>query len=133
MDTSKLYVPNATRWINFFKTKKRETIVQSGGGPNILPINELSSTADKSEPKQQLNVDLVSPVEAATNRAEKQVNRRRKMVRRKHIKRKRKGNKTHITRKRRKVNKKSRKFNNKTKNKRKFNNKTRKTTSDIFG
>ena len=73
MDTSKLYVPNATRWINFFKTKKRETINQSGGGSKILPIYELSATAGKLEPKQQLNVDLVSPAEAATNRAEKQV------------------------------------------------------------
>lgn len=134
MDTSKLYVPNATRWINFFKTKKRETISQSGGGPNILPINELSTTAGKSEPKQQLNVDLVSPVEAATNRAEKQVKRRHKMVRRKYIKRKHKGNKTHIIRKRRKVSKKKRRTNNnKTKTRRKFNNKKRKRTRDIFG
>ena len=57
----------------FFKTKKRETINQSGGGSKILPIYELSATAGKLEPKQQLNVDLVSPAEAATNRAEKQV------------------------------------------------------------
>ena len=136
MDTSKLYVPNAARWINFFKTKKRETISQSGGGPNILPINELSTTAGKSEPKQQLNVDLVSPVEAATSQAEKQVKRRRKMVKRKYIKRKGKGNKTHSTRKVSKKNRRNlsrRKFNNKTKNRRKFNNKTNKRTRDIFG
>ena len=112
MDTSKLFVPNAARLINFFKTKKRETISQSGGGPYILPINELSTTAGKSEPKQQLNV------EAATIRAEKQVKRRRKMVKRKYIKRKRKGNKTHSTQKVSKKNRRNwsrRKFNNKTK------------------
>lgn len=79
MDTSKLYVPNATLWINFFKKKKRERFNQSGGGPNIVPINEISTQSDDGALPKPVKVDLVSPVEAATNRAEKQVKRRKRM------------------------------------------------------
>ena len=78
MDTSRMYVPNATLWIDFFKKKKRERYNQSGGGaPNIIPINEISTDADGTEPNP-VKVDLVSPVEAATNRAEQLVRRKRK-------------------------------------------------------
>lgn len=50
MDTSRMYVPNATLWIDFFKKKKRERYNQSGGGaPNIIPINEISTDADGTE------------------------------------------------------------------------------------
>lgn len=73
MDTSKLYVPNATLWINFFKKKKRERINQSGGGPNILTINELSTQTDEGTQPKPVKVNLTSSVEAATNRVEKQV------------------------------------------------------------
>lgn len=74
MDISKLYVPNAaTLWIIFFKKKKRDTINQSDGGPRIVPINELFNDSQNSREPTPLKVNLVSPVEAATNRAEKQV------------------------------------------------------------
>ena len=57
-----MYVPNAALWINFFKQKKRERFNQSrSGGPNIIPINEISTDADGTEPNP-VKVDLVSPV-----------------------------------------------------------------------
>lgn len=73
MNTSKLYVPNATLWINFFKKKKRETVRQSGGGPKIVPINEISTDSTEMKTTNPVKLDLVSPVEAATNRVEQDV------------------------------------------------------------
>ena len=91
MDTSKLYIPNASLWINFFKKKRQETVNQSGGGPKILPINELTKESDESSTQPApMEVELVSPVQAATNRVIKQVKRRRKRTRRSTIKNKRK-------------------------------------------
>lgn len=65
--TSKLYIPNAALWIDFFIKKKRETVSQSGGGPKIVPINEIS-TDPVDYTASKLKIDLVSPVEAATNK-----------------------------------------------------------------
>lgn len=115
--TSKLYIPNAALWINFFKKKKRETVNQSGGGPKIVPINEISTDSVDYTASKPVKIDLVSPVEAATNRAEQEV-KRRKRVRKvtfkqkrkaRNIKRKRKAHKNQINRKPKRVNKKKKK------------------------
>lgn len=126
-----MYVPNATLWINFFKKKKRDRISQTGGGPTIMPINDISTESDASSSSKPMKVDLVSPVEAATNRAEEQV-KRRKRARRKTIKRKRKLSGVQSARKRKNKRQQQR---TKTKTRRKNKRKTdikKKKSRDIF-
>lgn len=73
MNHSKLYVPDPNVWINFFKSKSRKKVINQKGGSNVL-------SAKKSEP---MNVELVSPVEAADERTESTIKRlRRKSMRR---------------------------------------------------
>lgn len=68
MNHSKLYVPDPNVWINFFKSKSRKKIINQKGGSNIL------SAKKSAEP---LNVELVSPVEAANERTESVIKRMR--------------------------------------------------------
>lgn len=72
MNHSKLYVPDPNVWINFFKSKSRKKIISQKGGSNVL-------SAKKSEP---MNVELVSPVEAADERTESTIKRLRRKSRR---------------------------------------------------
>lgn len=73
MNHSKLYVPDPNVWINFFKSKSSKKVINQKGGSNV-------QSAKKSEP---MNVELVSPVEAADERTESTIKRlRRKSIRR---------------------------------------------------
>lgn len=62
MNHSKLYVPDPSLWINFFKQKTSKRIINQKGGKNT----------SETEP---INVELVSPVEAADERAESAMKR----------------------------------------------------------
>lgn len=88
MNHSKLYVPDPTFWVNFFKNKSRKKFINQKGGNNTI-------SAKQSSDEQPMNVDLVSPVEAADQRTETTIKRLRKKPRpmqrrRKRINRKKK-------------------------------------------
>ena len=99
MENSKLYVPNATLWVNYFKRKRTNN--QTGGGSNIVPVIDRSSEHEGSSPTESMKVDLVSPVEAASDRVKNEVKRKRD--RRKSIKRRNRPKKAKRLRKRPRV------------------------------
>ena len=69
MNHSKLYVPDPNVWIHFFRrTSEKNKINQKGG-------NGIRSAENSKEP---LNVELVSPVEAADERTQSAIKRLRK-------------------------------------------------------
>lgn len=74
MNHSKLYVPDPAVWINFFKTKSRRTLLNQKGGNNIL-------SAKSRTTEEPMNVQLVSPVEAADERTTSTIKRLRKRMR----------------------------------------------------
>ena len=71
MNQSKLYVPDPSLWIIFFKHKTSKQVINQKGG------NKVISTKRSAEP---LNVELISPVEAADERTESRI---RRLVRKK--------------------------------------------------
>lgn len=73
--SNKLYVPDPSLWITYFRRKKR---VEQRGGGGMIPIVE---EKEKQPSVDKVNVKLVSPVEAATDRvgsAIKRIKRKRK-------------------------------------------------------
>ena len=74
MNHSKLYVPDPTLWVNFFKNKSRRRVVNQKGGSNIISTKQISES-------QPMNVELVSPVKAAEQRTETTIKRLRKKSR----------------------------------------------------
>ena len=86
MNQSKLYIPDPSLWINFFKHKTKKQEINQKGGSKVI------STKRSNEP---LNVELISPVEAADERTHSNIRRlvrKKKRVRhpRKRINKKRK-------------------------------------------
>ena len=70
MNHSKLYVPDPNVWIHFFKrTSEKNKINQKGGN---------SSIRSAGQSKEPLNVESVSPVEAADERTQSAIKRLRK-------------------------------------------------------
>ena len=76
-NVGKTYIPDPSPWISYFRQKKR--IEQKGGGKMIPIIEEYQP---KVVPTDKVNVKLVSPVEAATNRNESVIKRIKKRRRR---------------------------------------------------
>lgn len=74
MNHSKLYIPDPTFWVNFFKNKSRKKIVNQTGGNNMISTKQTSD-------EHPMNVELVSPVEAAEQRTETAIKRLRKKSR----------------------------------------------------
>ena len=74
MNHSKLYVPDPVFWVNFFKNKSRKSAVSQKGGSNIISSNPPAE-------EQPMNVELVSPVQAADQRTETTIKRLRKRSR----------------------------------------------------
>lgn len=125
MNHSKLYVPDPNIWINFFrKSSQRKLINQKGG-------NKMLTTRNSTEP---MNVELISPVEAADERTESAIKRLKKKTRsiqpQRRRKRINKRAKTRLSRKQKVGKGKGRKtVKRRTRAKRK---KSVKTTRDIF-
>ena len=95
MNHSKLYVPDPTLWINFYKSKSRKTLINQKGGNNIMSAKR---TAEKP-----MNVELISPVEAGDDRTEstiRRIRRKTRPMRRPRQKRIKSKRKSHISRKR---------------------------------
>lgn len=94
MNHSKLYVPDPNLWIDFFKHKTHKKVINQTGGSKVI------STKSRIKP---MNVELVSPVEAADERTESVIKRLKKKSspirrRRKRINRKKR---SHFVRKKR--------------------------------
>lgn len=104
MNHSKLYVPDPTLWVNFFKNKSRRRVVNQKGGSNIISTKQISES-------QPMNVELVSPVKAAEQRTETTIKRLRKKSRpnQRHRKRIKSKKVTALVRKRKRSVKKGRK------------------------
>lgn len=68
MNNNKLYVPDPSVWIKYFRRKKR---VEQKGGGGMIPITEEKETPSVDP----VNVKLVSPIEAATDRVESAIKR----------------------------------------------------------
>ena len=66
MNQSKLYIPDPSLWINFFKYKTKKQEKNQKGGSKVI------STKRSNEP---LNVELISPVEAADERTQSNIRR----------------------------------------------------------
>ena len=69
MNHSKLYVPDPNVWISFFKKSSQTKPVNQQGG------NNMHSTKRSEEP---MNVELISPVEAADERSQSTIKRLKK-------------------------------------------------------
>ena len=68
---NKLYVPDPSVWVTYFRRKKR--VQQHGGGASMMPIVEEQRYLPSTE--GAVHVDLVSPVEAATERVQSTIKR----------------------------------------------------------
>lgn len=80
MNHSKLYVPDPNLWINFFKRTSHKKVINQKGGKNML------SAKQSTEP---MNVELISPVEAAHERTQSAIKRIRKKTKPSHKRRRR--------------------------------------------
>ena len=69
MNHSKLYVPDPNVWIHFFKSTSHKKNISQKGGNSIHPAEQ------SIEP---MNVELVSPVEAADERTQSTIKRLKK-------------------------------------------------------
>lgn len=87
MNHSKLYVPDPNVWINFFRKSSQKRVINQKGGNKVLSANTTN---------EPMNVELISPVEAADERTQSAVKRLRKKTgsgrlgRVRHIKRRQK-------------------------------------------
>lgn len=84
MNHSKLYVPDPNLWINFFRKSSQKRVINQKGGNKVL------SAKQSNEP---MNVELISPVEAADERTQSAIKRLRKKTTSGHL-----GRGTHIKR-----------------------------------
>lgn len=106
MDASKLYVPEASKWIEFYKNSylhNKKNGTQFGGSivggvrTNIIPIEEKKETTEP--PRMEINdvpVKIISLSQAVVEQAETEIERQG-------LKRKPEPSKSHNSGKRRKV------------------------------
>ena len=118
MIVSKLYVPDTSKWIEFYKNsnlhdKKRGTpfggSIVGGARTNIIPIEQKKKTKEPQRMEiNDLPVKIISPSLAVVEQAETEIKRQ-------DLKRKTEPRKSHNSAKRRKGKTKREKYNEKTK------------------
>lgn len=143
MDVSNLYVPDTSKWLQFYKDTSKQFMrnikkgqfggsIAKGKQSNITPIEWKKNPKSKME-ISDVPVNIISPSKAVVLQAQSEVKRKINMNR--GLKRKRRSDKTKQKGKRRKIVVKKRRVgnkNSKTKHNR-VKKQKKKTSSDIFG